>query len=70
MDAKIQNAGYLVKYEVADNERCTLSLINAYELVKKPIYDEQPADSGFVVTEEEPETSEEPAEDTAAESPE
>lgn len=70
MDAKIQNAGYLVKYEVADNERCTLSLINAYELVKKPIYDEQPADSGFVVTEEDPENSEEPAEDTAAESSE
>lgn len=69
MDAKIQNAGYLVKYEVADSERCTLSLINAYELVKKPIYDQQPEDSGFAVTEEDPENSEEPAEDTA-ESPE
>lgn len=72
LDAKIQNAGYLVKYEVASNERCTLSLINAYELVKKPIYDEPPQDGGLVVTEstEEPENTEESAEDTAEESPE
>lgn len=72
LDAKIQNAGYLVKYEVASNERCTLSLINAYELVKKPIYDEPPQDGGLMVTEstEEPENTEESAEDTTEESPE
>lgn len=72
LDVKIQNAGYLIKHDVADTERCTLTLINPYELVKKPIYDEQPEDSGFVVTEspEETETSEgeeEPEEGSAAE---
>lgn len=63
MEDKFYHAGLLLESEITANERCTLILSNPDRVVKRPIYDSDVDDDGYVVTtpeeEEPPEESEE-----------
>lgn len=57
MEDKFYHAGLLLETEITANERCTLILSNPDRVVKRPIYDSDVDDDGYVVTsdpEEEP----------------
>ena len=59
LEDKFYHAGLLLRDEITAAERCTLILSNPDRVVKRPIYDSDIDDSGYVVTEPE----EEPPED-------
>ncbi len=67
LDEKIRYAGMMMETEVAENEKCVISLSNPNRVVKHPIRDNAPdRDEGFIVTESTTENANEPEETTSA----
>lgn len=59
LEDKFYHAGLLLESEITSAERCTLILSNPDRVVKRPIYDSETDDEGYVVTS----SGEEPPED-------